>query len=95
MSVGDPQMFIAVSLVVVIGLALNIAAAYRNWNNAKQNTVGFNLAHRLRAEAQQIRDKAVSEALQFRADRFKVCETCGKIVQGLCLECTAKVGIEE
>jgi hypothetical protein len=80
--------FVALS---AFALVVNILWIIHNSRESAQVRNNFNLAHRMRAEAQQFRDKAVSDALEMRAGQYKLCTTCGKIVQGCCLECDVAV----
>jgi len=79
MLVGDLALLVA--LVNILALGLNIGWMYNNWRVRKQANNYLILAHRIHDDA--------------LAGEYKLCSSCGRIVQGICLQCTANLPVEE
>lgn len=82
-------------IISTLACVANCIWAIVNLRRGRETLQHFQLANRLHLEAitqaKEIRQKAVDDVLAFRAGEFKVCGLCGKIVQGVCLECTMAV----
>ena len=81
MSVGSE--ILAFVLANILFFGLNLGFLYNNWRVRKKARELCILAHRI-----------YDDALEFRAGEYKLCKTCGRIVQGICLECTTNLPVE-
>lgn len=79
MLVGD--LIVAAAVVNVLALGINIGWMCNNWRMRERARAFLGLAKRIHDDALAL--------------EYKVCPTCGHIVQGLCLECTANLSVEE
>jgi ABC-type nickel/cobalt efflux system permease component RcnA len=61
-------------------LAMNIWWMWRQLKRAKETL-------RMRMEAHVMLSEVINEVTSMRADEYKVCKSCGKIVQGICERC--------
>lgn len=75
-------------LVVINFLWFVVNAAWTTLNNGR-----LTVTRKLLNEAADIRDQAINDAVLIRANEFKVCKTCGKIVQGVCEKCSSSVSV--
>ena len=70
-------------VLVVLNLLWMAANIWISWINARQNAA--NNKHSI--QLNEMRVEAMNQALEIQSQEFKVCKTCGKIVQGLCMSC--------
>jgi hypothetical protein len=64
---------------LLLGLG-NFWWSYANWKAHKVNLDEMKLS-------QEIREHALQDAALIQSNKFRVCETCGRIVQGFCGTC--------
>jgi hypothetical protein len=72
-----------VNLFVSVNCCLLLGNAWWMWRLYKQQQE----AKRMRMEAQEMLSEVINEVTAMRADEYKVCKSCGKIVQGICERC--------
>jgi len=64
----------------ILGLLANFWWSYANWKAHNVNQKNFQLSA-------EIREQALDDAAAIRTNDFRVCKTCGRIVQGFCGTC--------
>jgi hypothetical protein len=64
----------------ILGGLANLWWTLANWKAHKVNLDEMKLS-------QEIREHALQDAALIQSNKFRVCETCGRIVQGFCGTC--------
>jgi hypothetical protein len=70
-------------IAILIGLAMALGNFYWSYANFKAHKVNLDEMKL----SNEIREHALQDAALIQSNKFRVCETCGRIVQGFCGTC--------